>query len=101
MAERNKEYGLLTLAALSRVYVDDFKKQTGNVVPLTDVPGASTMVEALRNSKNPSVKIAAIEALVYINRSEYTKEITAVLEVAAEDSNKAVSSVALSALKCV
>lgn len=99
MAERNKEYALLTLAALSKVYTNDFQAKTGNVVPLTDLPGASTMVEALRNSKNPSVKIAAIESLVYINRPEYNKEIKAVLTVAAEDKNIAVSAIAVDALR--
>lgn len=99
MAERNKEYALLTLAALTKVYTDDFQAKTGNVVPLTDLPGASTMVETLRYSQNPSVKIAAIESLVYINRPEYNKEITAVLSVAAEDKNVAVATVAMDALK--
>lgn len=101
MAERNKEYALLTLAALSKIYTEEFKEKTGNVVPLTDLPGASTMVEALRSNPNPSIRIAAIESLVYLNRPEYDKEITAVLIAATEDKHIAVSSTAVEALKAI
>lgn len=101
LAERNKEYALLTLAALTKAYAEEYEKKTGNVIPLTDLPGASSMVEALKKSKNSSVKIAAIEALVYINRAEYKNEISAILKVAAEDNNKAVAMVASDALKSI
>lgn len=99
MAERNKEYALLTLAALGKVYVEEFENKTGNVVPLTDIPGASVIANSLRNSKNPSVKIAAIEALAYINRDEYKDEISAIMKIAATDENQLVSMVAKELLK--
>jgi hypothetical protein len=99
LAERNKEYAILTLAALSKVYADEFEAKTGNVVPLTDLPGASAIVEAIRNSDNPSVKAAAIESLVYINRPEYKEEISAVLKIAANDKNKNVAALASESLK--
>lgn len=99
LVERNKEYALLTLAALTKIYAEDVEKNTGNVVSLTDLPGASVMVETLKTSNNPSVKMAAIESLVYINRPEYNKEIKAVLEIVRNDKNQAVSVVANDALK--
>lgn len=98
LAERNKEYAILTLGALSKVYTDEFRKKTGNVVPLTDLPGASTIVETLKTSKNPSVKVAAIESLVYVNCPEYKKEISTVLEIVSKDKNPAVAKIAQEAL---
>ncbi len=98
-AERNKEYAINTLAALTKVYADDVEAKTGNVVPLTDLPGASTMVNALKNSTNPSVKKAAIESLVYICRPEYKEEINAVLKITSKDKNKDVAMLAAEALK--
>lgn len=99
MAERNKEYSILTLSALSKIYADEFEKKTGNIVPITDLPGVSVMVDALKNSKNPSLKIAAVESLVYINRPEYNKEIKGILEAAAQDKNPAVAAIAIDALR--
>ncbi len=86
-AERNKEYALYTMAILSKVYTDEVHRHTGNVVPLTDMPGVSAIVDALRNDSNSSVKIAAIDALRYVNRPEYKEEISSILNVVAEDSN--------------
>lgn len=86
-AERNKEYALYTMAILAKVYTDEVEKQTGNIIPLTDLPGVAEIVDTLRNSSNPSVKIAAIDALRYIHRPEYKEELTAVLELAADDKN--------------
>ena len=84
-AERNKEYALYTMAILDKVYVDNVEKQTGNVVPLTDLPGVSSVVDTLRYSENSGVKIAAIDALRYIYRPEYNDEIKSVLKLAAQD----------------
>lgn len=91
MAERNKEYAAYTIATLAKVYAEDFEKQTGNVVPLTDLPGVSNIVEALRRSDNPSLKVTALETLLYINREEYKDEIRAIFEIAATDKNKIVA----------
>lgn len=99
LAERNKEYAVLTLAALTKVYADEFERKTGNIVPITDLPGISTMVEILKKSDNPSIKIAAIESLVYICREEYKNEISAVLSAVMQDNNQAVALVAADAFK--
>lgn len=84
-AERNKEYSLYTMAILSKVYADNVEKQTGNIVPLTELPGVSSLVNTLRHSDNSGVKIAAIDALRYIHRPEYNDEIKSVLALAAQD----------------
>ena len=50
LAERNKEYALITMAILAKQYSNDIEKAAGDSVPLTDLPGASVMVETLRHS---------------------------------------------------
>ena len=98
-AERNKEYALYTMAILSKVYTDEVQKQTGNIVPLTDLPGVSSIVDTLRHSSNSGVKVAAIDALRYINRPEYKEELSAVLALAADDTNPYVAQNAAVALE--
>lgn len=98
-AERNKEYALYTMAILSKVYTDEVHRHTGNVVPLTDMPGVSAIVDTLRNDANAGVKIAAIDALRYVNRPEYKEEISAVLDLAANDANPYVARNAAVALE--
>ena len=98
-AERNKEYALYTMAILSKVYTDEVFRHTGNVVPLTDMPGISAIVDTLKNDTNAGVKIAAIDALRYVNRAEYKEEIAAVLDLAANDMNPYVARNAAVALE--
>ena len=86
-AERNKEYALYTMAILTKVYTDEIEKHTGNIVPLTDLPGVSAIVDTLRHDSNAGVKIAAIDALRYINRPEYKEELKSVLSITAGDPN--------------
>ena len=97
-AERNKEYALYTIAILSKVYTEEIEKHTGNVVPLTDIPGVSAVVDALRYNPNSGVKIAAIDALRYIQRPEYAGELTTLFTLAQADSNPEVSISATQAL---
>ena len=98
-AERNKEYALYTMAILSKVYTDEVHRHTGNVVPLTEMPGVSAVVDTLKNDSNSGVKIAAIDALRYVNRPEYKEEISAVLELATTDANPYVARNAAIALE--
>ena len=97
-AERNKEYALYTMAVLAKVYTDEVEKQTGNVVPLTDLPGISTVVDTLRYNSNPSIKIAAIDSLLYIQRPEYKEELTSLFNLIAKDRNDYVAESAAAAL---
>ena len=97
-AERNKEYALYTIAILSKVYTDEIEKHTGNVVPLTDIPGTSAIVDALRYNPNSGVKVAAIDALKYIQRPEYKEELTTLFTIAQADQNPEVSISATRAL---
>ena len=98
LAERNKEYALYTIAMLAKAYTEETKLQTGNIVPLTDLPGISVIVDALRHQKNPGVRVAAIDALVYSNRPEYQEEIKSVLILAANEKNQMVANTAANAL---
>ena len=100
-AERNKEYAMYTISALSKIYVDEIQKETGNVVPFTDVPGMSAIVDTLRYSQNPSVKISAMEALAYMKRPEYKDELTAILNIAKTDKIPAVSKASTSIIDVI
>lgn len=97
-AERNKEYALYTMAILARVYTDEVEKETGNIVPMTDIPGTSAMVDALRYNPNSGVKIAAIDALRHISRPEYKEEMSTLFSLAQADTNPEVAIAATRAL---
>ena len=98
-AERNKEYALYTMAILAKVYTDEVEKQTGNIVPLTDIPGSSAIVDALRYNPNSGVKIAAIDALRHIQRPEYKEELNTIYTLAQADTNPQVSLAATRAIE--
>ena len=89
-AERNKEYALYTMAILDKVYIEEIQKETGNVVPMTDVPGLSTIVDAVKNNPNSGVKAAAIDALAYVQRPEYKEELNTIYTLAQQDQNQQV-----------
>ncbi len=97
-AERNKEYALYTMAILAKVYTDEVEKETGNIVPMTDIPGTSAMVDALRYNPNAGVKIAAIDALRHISRPEYKEEMSTLFSLAQADTNPEVAIAATRAL---
>lgn len=65
-AERNKEYAMYTMSVLAKIYTDEVEKQTGNIVPMTDLPGTSAIVDALRYNPNPEVKLAATNGFVSV-----------------------------------
>lgn len=94
MAERNKEYALYTIAILAKIYTDEIETQTGNVVPLTDLPGSAAIVDALRHNPNAGVKVAAIDALAYIHRPEYNEELNTLFTLAQTDTNSQVAQAA-------
>ena len=87
------------MAALSKVYAEEFENKTGNKVMMTDLPGASTMVEALKTSDNMYIKKAAIDGLVYLYCPEYKDEILTILKIASNDSNIDIDMYAVKFLK--
>lgn len=98
-AERNKEYALYTMAVLSKIFMDGVEKETGNVVPFTDIPGVSSMVDALRYNPNSGVKAAAIDSLMYIKKPEYKEELSTLINLAKADKNPIVSQTATKAME--
>ena len=98
-AERNKEYAMYTMSVLAKIYTDEVEKQTGNIVPMTDLPGASAIVDALRYNPNPEVKLAAIDALSHIERPEYQDELTTLFALAQTDTNPLVAMAATRAIE--
>ena len=98
-SERNKEYAMYTMSVLAKIYTDEVEKQTGNIVPMTDLPGTSAIVDALRYNPNPEVKLAAIDALSHIERPEYQDELTTLFALAQTDTNPLVAMAATRAIE--
>lgn len=98
-AERNKMFAIYTLAILEKLYASEVEKIDKTVVPLTELPGAGGIVEQIKNNPDPMVKIAAIDALSFIQRPEYKQDLTTILSVAKNDKNPSVQKVANLALK--
>lgn len=89
--DRNKTYALAVTALLAKAYADGVEKHSGNVVPLTDLPGASAMVDVLRKENNPDVRMTALDSLRYISRPEYKEELVTIFTLAAQDKDPKVS----------
>lgn len=90
-ADRNKAYALAVTSLLAKSYADGVEKQTGNIVPLTDLPGASAMVDTLRHEKNPDVRLSALDSLRYISRPEYNEELVTIFTLATKDKDPKVA----------
>ena len=97
-AERNKEYALYTMAVLQKTYSDEIQKQTGDVVPLTDLPGAAQVVNELKENPNPAIRAAAIDSLRTLKRPEYKADLTKIFDIAQGDSEARVAAAAKDAL---
>ena len=97
-AERNKSYAMFTSAIMQKLYGDEVAKLTGSTVPLTELPGAVTIVEQLKNNQNPMVRTSAIEALSYIQKPEYKQDLTTLFTIAQKDQDPAVQEAAKQAL---
>ena len=100
-AERNKEYAIMTSALLTKIYIDENKKETGVVLSITDLPAVSDYVNILRNNNNPDTKMTAIDGLMYLKRPEYAEELKAIFELASNDSNPRVAEYAQKAVQAV
>ena len=78
LTERNKEYAITTLGALAELFIEDYQAKEGKIVPITDAPGITAIVNALRKDPDSGVKLAAIDALRHIQRPEYNEELSAI-----------------------
>lgn len=97
-AERNKSYAMFTSSIMQKLYGDEVNKLTGSTVPLTELPGAVTIVEQLKNNPNPMVRTSAIEALSYIQQPAYKQDLTTLFTIAKNDQDKNVQDAAATAL---
>lgn len=97
-AERNKSYAMFTASIMQKLYGDEVAKLTGSTVPLTELPGAVTIVEQLKNNPNPMVRTSAIEALSYIQQPAYKQDLTTLFTIAKNDQDKNVQEAATAAL---
>lgn len=97
-AERNKSYAMFTSSIMQKLYGDEVNKLTGSTVPLTELPGAVTIVEQLKNNPNPMIRTSAIEALSYIQQPAYKQDLTTLFTIAKNDQDKNVQEAATAAL---
>ena len=97
-AERNKSYAMFTAAIMQKLYGEEVAKLTGSTVPLTEMPGATTIVEQLKNNENPMVRTSAIEALSYIQQPAYKQDLSTLFSIAKNDQDKGVQEAATAAL---
>ena len=97
-AERNKSYAMFTSSIMEKLYGDEVAKLTGSTVPLTELPGAVTIVEQLKNNPNPMVRTSAIESLSYIQQPAYKQDLTTLFTIAKNDQDKNVQEAATAAL---
>lgn len=79
LAERNREYAIKTLALLSKEFTNQVEAESGVIVPITDVPGMSAIVNSLKN-ENFAIRLVALGALAYIQRPEYENELRPIYE---------------------
>ena len=47
---------------MQKLYADEVARLSNNTVPLTELPGAITVVDQLKDNPNPMVRASAIEA---------------------------------------
>ena len=98
-AERNKSYAMFTAAIMQKLYADEVSKLTNTTVPITELPGAVTIVEQLKNNPNPMVRTSALEALSYIQNPAYKKDLETLFTIAKNDQDKGVQEAAAMALE--
>ena len=91
LAERNKEYAITALGVLAELFIEDYQAKEGRIVPITDAPGVSAIVNALRKDPDSAVKLAALDALRHIQRPEYKEELAALYTMSQTDPDPTVS----------
>ena len=79
LAERNRDYAIATLAVISKTFVDRVESETGTNVPITDVPGLSAIVNALKNPTY-TTRLTALDALNFLQKPEYARELTPIYD---------------------
>ena len=98
-AERNKSFAIYTSAILQKLYGEEALKMYNAIVPLTEMPGAVTIVEQLKGNPNATVRKSAVEALSYIQNPTYKKDLTTIFTIAQKDQDAGVREAATIALE--
>ncbi len=97
-AEFNKSLALYATAIIGKLYADEVAKLSSNTVPLTELPGVTTLVDQLKDNANPKVRASAVEALSYLQRPEYKEDLNTLFTVAQTDQDALVAQMAKEAL---
>lgn len=98
-AERNKQYAIYTTALLQKVFISEVQKANNTVVPFSELPGSTGIVKQIKNNPNPMVRASGIDALSYIQRPEYKKDLTDIFTSAQKDKDKNVQQAANKAMQ--
>lgn len=98
-AERNKEYAMFTTCILQKTYADKLEELSGNVPPVTELPGSKAIITTLKENQNPDMRKSAIDALRYVERPEYKDDLTTLYTIAQNDADQGVSEAATQALE--
>lgn len=103
LAERKKILAIFTVTTLQKLYSLQIEKLYNNIAPLTELPGAASIVEQIKNNPNPIIRVACIEALSelesQLKRPEYKQDLTTLFTVAKNDKDHYVQMAAEEALK--
>ena len=89
---------MFTTCILQKTYADELSKLTGNVPPVTELPGSRAIITALKDNPNPDMRISAIDALRYVERPEYKEDLTTLYTIAQTDADANVAEAATQAL---
>lgn len=98
-AERNKQYAIYTTALLQKVFISEVQKANNTVVPFSELPGSAGIVKQIKNNPNPMVRASGIDALSYIQRPEYKKDLGDIFTLAQKDKDKNVQQAANKAMQ--
>ena len=78
---------------------DKIKENTGNIIPLTELPGISALTDTLRYENSSRTKIIALANLEYMYRPEYKDDYKSLLEIVANDKDANVAQYASEMLR--
>lgn len=98
-AERNKQYAIYTTALLQKVFIAEVQKANNTVVPFSELPGSAGIIKQVKTSPNPLVRASGIDALSYIQRPEYKKDLSDIFTLAQKDKDKNVQMAANKAMQ--
>lgn len=94
-AENNKSYALFTLSYIQTKLNEVINK----TIPIDELPAISTVISAVKENPNPTVRLSGISALAHLARPEYKEVLQTIFELAQADEDESVRTAASEELK--